>query len=47
MRLLKGAIPTVVRKLPLPLRKIIGDLSNTENVLLGLQMRSSMEVGGG
>lgn len=36
------AIPTVVRKLPLPLRKIIGDLSDTENVLVGLQMRSGM-----
>lgn len=38
------AIPTVVRKLPLPLRKIIGDLSDTENVLVGLQMRSSMDI---
>lgn len=41
------AIPTVVRKLPLPLRKIIGDLSNTENVLVGLQMRSAMDLQGG
>lgn len=30
------AIPTLVRKLPPPLRKIIGDLSNTERVLVGL-----------
>jgi circadian clock protein KaiB len=30
------AIPTVVRKLPRPLVKIIGDLSNTEHVLVGL-----------
>ncbi len=30
------AIPTVVRKLPLPLRKTIGDISNTERVLKGL-----------
>ena len=33
------AIPTLVRKIPLPLRKIIGDLSNTERVLVGLQLR--------
>jgi len=30
------AIPTLVRKLPLPVRNIIGDLSNTEGVLAGL-----------
>ncbi|MHB8626926.1 MAG: circadian clock KaiB family protein [Aggregatilineales bacterium] len=30
------AIPTLVRKLPAPIRKIIGDLSNTERVLVGL-----------
>jgi circadian clock protein KaiB len=35
------AIPTLVRKLPEPLRKIIGDLSNTERVLVGLDIRSS------
>jgi circadian clock protein KaiB len=33
------AIPTLVRKLPEPLRKIIGDLSNKERVLLGLDVR--------
>lgn len=33
------AIPTLVRKLPEPLRKIIGDLSNTERVLVGLDVR--------
>jgi circadian clock protein KaiB len=33
------AIPTLVRKLPLPLRKIIGDLSNSERVLIGLDIR--------
>ena len=33
------AIPTLVRKLPAPVRKIIGDLSNTERVLVGLQLR--------
>jgi circadian clock protein KaiB len=33
------AIPTLVRKLPVPVRKIIGDLSNTERVLVGLDLR--------
>jgi circadian clock protein KaiB len=33
------AIPTLVRRLPPPLKKIIGDLSNTERVLVGLQLR--------
>jgi len=33
------AIPTLVRKLPTPVRKIIGDLSNSERVLVGLQLR--------
>jgi circadian clock protein KaiB len=32
------ALPTLVRKLPVPVRKIIGDLSNTEGVLLGLNL---------
>jgi len=32
------AIPTLVRKLPQPMRKIIGDLSNTERVLVGLDL---------
>ncbi len=32
------AIPTLVRKLPPPIRKIIGDLSNTERVLVGLNI---------
>ncbi len=35
------AIPTLVRKLPPPIRKIIGDLSNTERVLVGLDLRES------
>ena len=35
------AIPTLVRKLPEPIRKIIGDLSNTERVLVGLDLRPS------
>lgn len=33
------AIPTLVRKLPAPLKRIIGDLSNTEKVLVGLDIR--------
>ena len=33
------AIPTLVRKLPAPMRKIIGDLSDTERALVGLQLR--------
>lgn len=33
------AIPTLVRKLPPPVRKIIGDLSDTERVLVGLDLR--------
>jgi|SRR5579862_291119 len=33
------AIPTLVRKLPPPLKKIIGDLSNAERVLIGLDLR--------
>jgi len=33
------AIPTLVRNLPPPIKKIIGDLSNTEKVLLGLEVR--------
>lgn len=33
------AIPTLVRKMPEPIRKIIGDLSDTERVLVGLDLR--------
>lgn len=33
------AIPTLVRQLPHPIRKIIGDLSDTDRVLVGLQLR--------
>ena len=33
------AIPTLIRKLPQPIRKIIGDLSNVERVLVGLDIR--------
>jgi circadian clock protein KaiB len=35
------AIPTLVRKLPEPIKKIIGDLSNTERVLVGLDLREA------
>jgi circadian clock protein KaiB len=38
------AIPTLVRKLPEPMRKIIGDLSNTERVLIGLDLRPREEA---
>jgi circadian clock protein KaiB len=33
------AIPTLVRKLPEPLRRLVGDLSDTERTLVGLQLR--------
>lgn len=33
------ALPTLVRKLPTPMKKIIGDLSNTERVLVGLDIK--------
>jgi circadian clock protein KaiB len=35
------ALPTLIRKLPPPLRRIIGDMSNTERVLVGLDIRKS------
>ena len=35
------AVPTLVRRVPQPVRKIIGDLSNTQRVLLGLDLRGS------
>lgn len=35
------AIPTLVRKLPVPIRKIIGDLSDTVRVLVGLDMKQT------
>ncbi len=41
--LLKGeqivAVPTLIRKLPLPIRRFIGDLSDSEKVLLGLDLK--------
>jgi circadian clock protein KaiB len=35
------AVPTLVRKLPTPMRKIIGDLSDSERTLVGLQLRQA------
>lgn len=40
------AIPTLVRQLPEPMRKIIGDLSDTERVLIGLQIVPEAVHGG-
>jgi circadian clock protein KaiB len=37
------AVPTLVRKIPQPMRKIIGDLSNEERVLVGLDIRPVVE----
>jgi circadian clock protein KaiB len=37
------AIPTLVRKLPEPIKKIIGDLSNTERTLVGLDLRPAFK----
>jgi circadian clock protein KaiB len=36
------ALPTLVRQLPVPIRKIIGDLSDTERVLVGLDIESNL-----
>lgn len=36
------AVPTLIRKLPTPVKKIIGNLSNTEKVLVGLDLRKVM-----
>jgi circadian clock protein KaiB len=38
------AAPTLVKMLPLPLRRIIGDMSNTERVLVGLDLKSIKKV---
>ena len=39
------AVPTVVRRLPAPMRKLVGDLSETDRVLVGLQLRQARAVG--
>ena len=42
------AAPTLIKKLPLPIRRIIGDMSNRQRTLLGLDLlRSSDQMGGG
>ena len=41
------ATPTLIKSLPLPLRRVIGDLSNTEKVLLGLEVRLTRGGGSG
>lgn len=37
------AAPTLIKKLPLPLRRLIGDMSQTERILLGLDLRKTTE----
>jgi circadian clock protein KaiB len=37
------AVPTLVRKVPEPIRKIIGDLSNEERVLVGLNIKTTVK----
>jgi circadian clock protein KaiB len=37
------AAPTLVKKLPLPLRRFIGDMSNTERILVGMDLRTAVE----
>ena len=39
------AIPTLVRKLPAPLRKVVGDLRDTERALVGLQLKPAVTDG--
>src|SRR5688500_18142143 len=39
------AVPTLVRRLPEPIKKIIGDLSNRDRVLVGLDLRSAVTGG--
>jgi circadian clock protein KaiB len=38
------AAPTLIKQLPLPLRRFIGDMSNTEKILLGLDLRPGIAV---
>jgi circadian clock protein KaiB len=39
------AAPTLIKKLPLPLRRFIGDMSHTERILLGLDLRKASDRG--
>jgi circadian clock protein KaiB len=41
------AAPTLIRKLPLPLRRLIGDMADQEKVLVGLDLRARKEVNSG
>lgn len=41
------AAPTLIKKLPLPLRKLIGDMTNTERILLGLDLKIKDDEEGG
>lgn len=41
------AVPAVVRQLPAPVKKIIGDLANTERVLVGLDLRATVAAQAG
>jgi circadian clock protein KaiB len=38
------AVPTLIRKLPLPSRKLVGDMSDKEKVVIGLEIRSEKRV---
>ncbi len=38
------AIPTLIKKFPLPVRRIIGDLSNTERLIAGLDIREEVQI---
>lgn len=40
------AIPTLIRRLPEPIKRILGDLSNVDRVLVGLDVRSPADPGG-
>ena len=40
------AVPTLIKRLPTPLRRIIGDLSNKEQVLVGLNLKSTSPASG-
>ena len=39
------AAPTLVKKLPLPLRKLVGDLSDTDRVMMGLDLKAENDIG--
>ena len=41
------AAPTLIKQLPLPLRRFIGDMSNTERILVGMDLRTAGEKQGG